>query len=632
MKCINLLYTLLCLYFIIQPATAQTLFQERAREAGLEFHHHEAYLMGGGAAAFDVDKDGDEDVYVTGGTGPDALFLNDGTGNFTNESIKYGIMQITRNYTTTSVTTGDIDNDGLREIFVGTVGHNNTEGIYLENLLLRLNPSTGKFENIASSAGLKDKSFCMGGHFFDANMDGLLDLYVINYVEESGYVNSGGQLVGFDHQCGRNRLYINNGGLFFSEWSSVYGLINDGCGLAATSSDIDGDGDPDLLIANDFGEWIAPNALFQNNYPIASFTDISRHSGMDARMYGMGIAIGDYDEDLDMDYYITNIGRNHFYENQGNQSFYNIAANLHVEDTYAVDGETLTTGWGSFFADINNDTYLDLFVANGFVHSSLAIDGIRQQDRLFISNANYEFTEQSQQSGINFDGLSRGAIYADFNQDGKLDILTVTNHILTPGTVNFLQYYENQSADQNWVSFRLEGRAANRDTYGAKVLLYSNWRTFLREVTGGASHASQSSSILHFGLADITEVDSAQVFWPGGQPETIINPGINQVHHILQKVALEANDDEIPNFVTNKVDIDFEPATNVLTITHLGWQPYKADLLVTDIMGRVVIQKDLALAPNQAWKITLPVPTHPTLFLSLKDKNGVKSKKIIKSF
>jgi hypothetical protein len=618
----------LLLFAAIQTAWPQAQFTERSIAAGLSFTYEEMLLMGGGAAAFDFDNDGDEDLYVVGGGRHDVLFENDGTGNFTDGSEEYGISVLTKNSFTTSVTTGDIDNDGRREIFIGTVGPVGSNAGFDRNLLLKYDPISKRYENVATPYGLYDASFCMGGHFFDVNQDGLLDLYVMNYVEKPGLITVDGQLIAFDHECGRNRLYINTGKAFFTESASEYSLINDGCTLAATTSDMDWDGDADLLIANDFGKWLEPNELHKNNFPQASFTDVSASSKMNAQMYAMGIAVGDYDEDGDLDYYFTNIARNQFFENNGNGTFSNKAPELGLEDTYATDPAKFTTGWGTFFEDVNNDSYLDLFVANGYVNSAIDQDGLRQTDRLFLGNAGHTFNDRTVEYGLFFEGLSRGAITADFNRDGKPDILTVTNDILFPGPINFLQFYENTSTDgNNWIAFKLEGQKSNRDAFGAKVMLFSGARKWLREVSGGSSHASQNSSVVHFGLGSLTKVDSVQVFWPGAKEETFYQPAAGEFHSIKQTEVREGITTG-PGVTDNGFEINYDPATEEITIRYAGLQFQQVELLVSDVMGRVMIREKFLMTNGQEKVIGLDSPG--SLFIvGLKHKDGVLAKKFV---
>ena len=619
-------------FFLLLAATpgawAQAQFTERSVAAGLNFTYQEMLLMGGGAAAFDFDNDGDEDLYVVGGGGHDVLFENDCTGNFTDVSVQYGIPVLTQSSFTTSVTTGDIDNDGRREIFVGTVGPVGGDAGFDRNLMLKFDTISQQYKNIAIGYGLYDASFCMGGHFFDVNQDGLLDLYVMNYVETPGLISVDGELVAFDHDCGRNRLYINTGQAFFTESASVYSLINDGCTLAATTSDMDMDGDPDLFIANDFGKWLQPNELHKNNYPQVSFTDISVTSQINAQMYAMGIAVGDYDEDGDFDYYFTNIAQNRFFENNGNGTFNNIALQLGLENTYATDPTKYTTGWGCFFEDVNNDSYLDLFVANGYVNSAIDKDGLRQTDRLFLGNNSHTFEDRTVACGVFYEGLSRGAITADFNQDGRPDILTVTNDIIFPGPTNFLQYYQNTSADlNNWISFKLEGQKSNRDAYGAKVLIFSDNRKLLKEVSGGSSHASQNSSAVHFGLGSLTKVDSVQVFWPGAKMETIFSPSINELSYIKQKEE-KAEIISGPGITENDFKIAFNQTTKEITLGYEGQQFQQVKLLVSDLMGRVIIHDEFLMTNGQE-KIIALGKVHQLFFVSVKNKDGVFTRKFV---
>ena len=623
-------YATLSLLFCLNSLLAQPQFTERSVAAGLGFIYEEMLLMGGGAAAFDFDNDGDEDLYVVGGARHDALFENDGTGNFTDVSDEYGISELTKYSFTTSVTTGDMDNNGYREIFVGTVGPVGGASGFDRNLLLQFDTLERKYKNIAAQFGLHDTSFCMGGHFFDVNHDGLLDLYVMNYVETPGLIMSNSILVGFDHQCGRNRLYVNTDNMFFTESAASFSLINDGCTLAATTSDMDMDGDVDLLVANDFGKWLQPNELHKNNYPLASFTDVSETSKMNAQMYAMGIAAGDYDEDLDIDYYVTNIAQKRLFQNQGNGTFINKAPQLNIEDTYAIDSTKYTTGWGCFFEDVNNDSYLDLFVANGYVNSAIDKDGQRQADRLFLGNASHTFHDGTMECGIWYEGLSRGAIHADFNRDGKQDILTVTNDILFPGTTNFLQYYENISQEPgNWIAFQLEGQKTNRDAYGTKVLVYAGNRKLLREISGGSSHASQNSSIAHIGLGGLVKVDSVQILWLGAKTETIMLPVINQVHKIKQ-AEKRANINTGGNGTgENGFEISYNPAAGEITVAYTGLQFQQVEILVSDVVGRVLLRDDLLMTNGQ--QKTFNLDNSPLIFIvTVKHKDGIFSEKYLR--
>lgn len=549
-------------FFATLNTKAQASFEEVSESSGLIFEYKESLKMGGGAATFDYDNDGDDDLYIVGGQNPDGLFENDGFGNFIDISTSTNISFLTDSIMSTSVVTGDIDNDGIREIFVGTIGDLGTSFDAIRpNLLLKYNVNTSQYENIIQSSLISDESFCMGGHFFDSNKDGFLDLYLINYVAVPKLLQDGSQVIGFDHECFENKLYINSGDGTFSDQTTFYGLDPIGCTLAATTSDLDWDGDPDLIIANDFGKWLEPNQLFQNEGQDLPYSDISTQSNTNAKMYAMGIAVGDYDEDLDLDFYVTNIGENAFFQNEGNMNFTNIAEDLDVQNTFTEEG-LYTTGWGAIMEDLNNDSYLDLFVSNGYVYSAVDIDDTEQADELYLGSSQFDFTNITKDCGIDFKGRSRGALFGDWNNDGHLDLITITNE-LTDENQNSINYYKNINDENNWIGFNLIGSVSNRDAFGAKLIIHADNRAILRELRGGDSHASQSSSKLHFGLGNIQNIDSVQVFWPSGIIETYNEFQINNYHTITEgtistteEVYLDLDINIYPNPAANMLHID----------------------------------------------------------------------------
>jgi len=545
--------------------------------------------MGGGAASFDYDNDGDEDIYIVGGQNPDGLFENDGTGNFTDVSLSTGISMLTASLMTTSVVTGDIDNDGIREIFIGTMGENGTPFETIRpNYVLKYNSSTATYQEITAQTGISDESFCMGAHFFDSNQDGYLDLYLINYVSEPRMLLDGSMVIGFDHDCYENVLYINAGDGTFSDQTEAYGLIQTGCSLAATSSDLDGDGDPDLIVANDFGKWLEPNQLYQNEGPDAPYIDISETSNTNAQMYGMGIGIGDFDEDLDLDFYVTNIGENHFFVNEGNMMFANQAPELDIENT-ETPNELLTTGWGAIMEDFNNDSYLDLFVSNGYVYSAIDIDDPQQNDEIYLGSSDYDFYRATDASGIDFLGTSRGALFGDWNADGRLDLITVTNEPQSEENENSIKYYENISPTSNWIGFKLKGTSSNADAFGTQAIIYSGDRALIRECRGGDSHASQNSSTLHFGLGDQESVDSVSIYWPSGRHETIDNPSINSYHQYTEGLLSSAHNDLAQHSLTAYPN----PASQTVYIDFKSPIPTTSKLQLVDALGEKVLERHI---------------------------------------
>lgn len=192
----------------------------------------------------------------------------------------------------------------------------------------------------------------MSVSFGDINLDGFLDIYVGNYIEIDRLIyDQNGEVDGFAHECYSNFLYLNNrnpDSIAFQEVSGSYTGDDLGCALSSTFTDYDQDGDVDIFVANDFGEWVVHNKLFQNEYPLPYFSDQSVRSRLDAPMYGMGIAVGNFDQDLDLDYYVTNLGRNGLFMNDNDGTFQDVTSVVEVEDIR-----------GLACADFDNDGVVD---------------------------------------------------------------------------------------------------------------------------------------------------------------------------------------------------------------------------------------------------------------------------------
>lgn len=512
---------------IALPVFGQIQFTEVSELVGVDYNFSSVSYMGGGAAFFDFDNDGDEDIWIAGGIGQDVLFENDGTGQFKEIGYDAG-LGASNGHVTSGVITGDLDNDGFKDVVL--LPH-----IGFHPLLFR-NNGDGTFTEISVLAGLSAvRAQSHAGVMGDINLDGFLDIYVVTYIKNIGNDYDGsGAVVGFDHDCHDNLLFINNGDWTFTEQSQAYGVKNGGCGLAAVFTDFDQDADPDLMIANDFGEWIRPNALYQNELPGGSLTDISDSTGANPGIYGMGIAIGDYDQDQDLDYYITNLGRNILLV-QDQEKFTDQTTSTGIEDTYM--GNVFATGWGTAFADVDNDTDLDLFVTNGYVPAALFIDNHKQnRNRLYINNGNEEgegfnFEEVSTEAGLDDPGRGRGFTYADYDNDGDLDFLVVNVNQHTSGDpMESVKLFRNDNDNgKSWLKVKLEGTISNRDAFGASIKIVVGNRSWIHDYNGGyGTHASQHSAIAHFGLRNAAFVDSLTVVWPGGSQFSLLNIPSNQ--------------------------------------------------------------------------------------------------------
>lgn len=509
----------------------QMSFSDVTLEAGIDHHYLSVNEIGGGAAFFDMDNDGDQDLWLSGGLNWDKLYENDGTGHFTDISWEAGVP-VTKNYVTTGVITGDLNNDGFKDVLLLT--HTG-----FPNVLLR-NNGDKTFSNITQSSGLNVyPAYNVSAALGDINQDGYLDIYAAHYIEKPAllYNASRDTVLGFQHQCHSNKLFINNGDFTFTEKTAAYQADDKGCALAVAFSDYDADNDPDILISNDFGAWVAPNALLQNQFPDTSFQNISQSIGAATEIYGMGIAVGDFDNDLDMDYYLTNLGQNVLLQNLGNGQFRDYASEAGLTDTYQADS-LLSVGWGTVFADFDNDTDLDLYVVNGYIPAAPFIkNGKSNANRLFENDGTGHFKPIQLPETLQSPERGRGLTCADIDGDGDLDFLVVNvNRQATPDTIQKVQLFRNNlQNNNNYLSIKLLTQNYNRYGIGSKIYLISNGHKYMQEASGGyGTHASQHSSIAHFGLGTHSQIDSLMVVWPDGKKQIHTNISANQLITITE--------------------------------------------------------------------------------------------------
>ena len=511
-------------------------FSEVSREVGIDSYYEPRFYMGGGAAFVDVNNDDFLDIYVTGGLAIDKLYINQGDGTFVEMGEEYG-FGITKDFFTSAVAVGDIENDGDADIIVTTwVG--SSDGINKRNLFFE-NDGAGSFTENGESKGFLEKSWSMGATFGDINRDGFLDIYIINYVNNHGSieVDQQGNVTFYQPDCFANYLYINNGDGTFSEVSAELGVDDPGgCSLAASFTDYNNDRRPDLLIANDFGWWAETNKLYANDGDM--FTDKSRDSKMDIAMFGMGIATGDYDEDQDLDYYVTNIRGNVLMNNQGDGTFTNNALAAGVDNTFTDD--EYTTGWGAVFFDYDNDSYLDLGVTNGYVATEPIIyTAFQDADKMYRNKGDGTFEDVSDLTGFNSREISRGLITGDYDNDGDLDAFVVVSKSFESIDPHFLLFKNETENANDWIKIQLKGKDSPRDAYGSRVKLYLQDRTLIREIDGGSSYASHNSSIAHFGLGTQGTVDKVEILWTSGRRQEVSDLTVNSLNIIEEDTSID---------------------------------------------------------------------------------------------
>lgn len=529
----NLFTTLLIITVCLRSTGFAQIFTEESQEMGINHVQFGSKLMGGGIACFDYNNDGWIDIYMTGGLYPDKLYKNNGAGQFNDVASEIGITK-PDGVISMGVTTGDVDNDGIGEIFISTDEKE-------PNLFYKSFDGGKTYLEVAFDVGLDKATWSMGAVFLDVNRDGYLDLYVINYLSGIAFDLKEGtnDVIGYNPSCLPDYLYMNDGNGNFTNVSSDISEGRYGCGLAVTSTDFDNDRDSDIYIANDFGIWSGyPNALLENNGSSMNWSDVAAESGTNAAIYGMGIAVGDYNNDLLLDYYVTNLGRNVLFKNNGNGTFDDVSTYANVENTKVTD--RFTTGWGTVFMDYDNDTYLDLFVANGHIPTIGAptANTVEDPNKLFRNNRDGTFEDVSDLEGFNHTGRQRGLAFADLDNDGDMDLIAASVTRDDPPSDKVLVHKNHTDPNNHWLKISLTGTESNRDAYGTHIFLYKDQKVWMREINGGSSHTSQNSSVVHFGLENYSNIDSLVVKWPSGLNQHFTDIEANQVLNLTEQVEL----------------------------------------------------------------------------------------------
>lgn len=485
-------------------------------------------LFGGGACVFDLDKDGFEDVYMTSGLADDVLYRNNGDGTFKN-IIQNSGLDITSQFVTQGVAGADVNRDGWVDLFITTISTRDTSVIIpREKNLLFLNNGDGTFRDVTEEYGLDQfYSFSLGGNFGDFNADGYPDLFVGNYFQEyDGPLSTitDATIVG-QNQISEDYLFLNVKGRRFKDVYQDYGLSHRGFGFGGVFTDYDNDGDQDLFVNNDFGYKRTPDLLLENQYPSKHFVDKAEDMGMDLKINSMGTAVGDFNSDGFMDYYMTNIKFNWLMVNQGpGKPFVNKAEELGMS--------YFSISWGANFADFDHDGDVDLFVNNGDLNPNCTPMG-----NFYFRNEDGKFVESGREMGVNGYGVGRGSVVFDIENDGDLDILAVCQKpILEYPTESVTKLYRNDLASGNWLKIDLRGVAAESHGLGSKVKVVAGDLNMIREIDGGgSSHISQNSVIAHFGLADYEIVDSVIVYWTGGHKQVLTEVTANQLLTVVEE-------------------------------------------------------------------------------------------------
>jgi hypothetical protein len=504
---------------------AVPVFTDVTAAAGITFRHQpvaQADAIQAGVAFLDFDGDGRPDIFLTNTGGANALYRNNGDGTFTDVAGAAGVAD--PDGISIGVACADYDNDGRCDLLV-----TRREG----GLKLYQNRGDGTFADVTAAAGLA----MSGGHpasaaWADFDGDGFLDLYVTYWLDSMPPDLADGTRINnelrqeFTARSRGHRLYRNNRDGTFSDATDRLGNVAPSPGLAVGFFDYDDDGRPDLYVVNDMGRHVQPNKLFHNDG--TRFVDVSEASGLDARIFGMGVAFGDYDGDGRLDVYATNMGANTLFRNLGAGRF-EPAANRAGVGRGTVRGED-SVGWGTAFLDVDNDGHLDLYFVAGVVYPMPPVDGKwvpDQPNALFQNRGDGTFRDISRLTKSDHTGCGRGLAVADFDGDGHLDML-IANYGQPPTLLR------NSGTANKWLQVRLVGTRSNRDGIGARLTLTAGGRRQAREVASGTSFLSQHSLVQHFGLGKLERADWLEIRWPSGQVQRLEGIAANQVLTVVE--------------------------------------------------------------------------------------------------
>ena len=541
------------------PDRNEGFFSERAEEVGLDFVHFngmsgEFYyceMVGGGGALFDYDNDGDLDAYIVQGTMlgagktladavfppttsslTDRLYRNDLVANSNGTaSLRFsdvtGSSGLRAHGYGMGAAAADFNNDGWVDLYVLNFG---------PNQMFR-NNGDGTFTEITSKAGTGNANWGVSATFLDFDRDGGLDLFLGNYVDfrfsnskechsANGAVDYCGPL---GYQPVPNRLFRNRGDETFQDVSAQSRIALESNGaLGVVAADFDGDGWPDIYVANDQRPndlWMNQrNGTFQNEALLAGAA-LNRDGMAES---SMGVDAADFDNDGDEDLFMTHL------QSEKNTLYINDGKGWFKDNSFEANLATSSlpyTAFGTGFFDYDNDGLQDLFVANGEVRSIEALAGegdpypLHQPNQLFRNLGKGRFKEVTEQGGSVFElsEVSRGAAFGDVDNDGDEDVLLFNNS----GRARLL--INNVGNRNHWLGLRFAGRQNGRDALGTWVGVFrSDGPTLWRRVRTDGSYGSASDPRVLVGLGDSTGVTKVRAHWPEGLVEEWTGLGVDR--------------------------------------------------------------------------------------------------------
>jgi hypothetical protein len=531
---------------------APVVFEDVSHKSGIDKFQHRSgtpakstiiEVPGSGVALLDYDNDGWLDIYLLNGStvaafkgqepAPKAMLLhNNHDGTFTDVTAKGGVANERWGF---GVAVGDYDNDGWPDIYVANYGKNR----------LYHNNHDGTFSDVAEKARVALGGWSAGPSWGDYDHDGKLDLFVPGYAKFDPDHAQSCDFMGTKLSCGplgmegeTDHLFHNNGDGTFTDVSAAAGVSDPKgyYGFASTFVDVDDDGWVDLLVANDS----RPNYLYRNRRN-GTFEEVGYLSGFalteDGRpMASMGIAVGDYNRDGRVDFYVSNFSDDYsvLFKNEGGGILSDVTyqAGL-VEPTIPF------LKWGTGFLDFDNDGLLDIFVANGHVFPIIDKQNWgttwAQRPQLFRNLDGTKFQEVPPAAGSGLADVipARGAAFGDLFNDGHIDVV-INNLDSTPTLLRNVVKNGN-----HWVGFHLIGGPKSpRDAIGAKVFVTAAGFRQRAEVFSGGSYGSNSDPRVHFGLGTASKVDKVEIQWPSGTKQEMSLPQVDKMFTVDEAKGL----------------------------------------------------------------------------------------------
>lgn len=503
---------------------------------------HAPETMAGGVAVFDYNNDGYPDIFFANGadirtlkkTAPkysNRLFANDGKGHFADVTEKAGLAGTGYDV---GVAIADYDNDGYKDIFVGGV-HRNT---------LYHNNRDGTFSDVTTKAGLASKPdtefgplWSVGGAWFDVNNDGLLDLFIVNYIAWNVATEPPCDYKGRREYChpkfyGKlpNQLFINKGDGTFRDASAESGIrAHPGKGMGVAVADFDGDGRMDIFVANDK----VYNSFFRNKGG-AKFEEAAFDLNVALRenaefISGMGADFRDLDNDGLPDISIVALDDESFplFKNTGKGEFTDFTGPSKMGML-----SLPMAGYSTNIADFDNDGWKDIFVSRGHVQSPLAAPRITvdQPNSVFRNLNGAKFEALTAEAGFASQPprRHRGAAVADLNGDGRVDV--VVTALAAPAEI----WMNESPSTAHWIEFALEGGKSNRDAIGARIKITTKSGSQYNHVSSAGGYASSSAGPVHFGLGADKIVDVIEIRWPSGAVQELKSLPADRVQKIKE--------------------------------------------------------------------------------------------------